>query len=142
MSKPSIELPEKACFTYCYRVQLSDTNHAQELAAAGVLPIIENALQAFLENVGIDPESSKVGMMMASSQVDYISESNIDDLLEIDIFVVEVDNKSFDFYYLLKTANTDIEVARVKARMLFFDYLMRKVTDIPENFSRGIAGLR
>lgn len=141
MARYSIELPSASLFTFLYRVKKADINFANHLAATSVLPIAVHAQAALLDALGIDPEDSELGLIMASSQVDYISESQLDDMLEVDISVEHVDFKSFDIYYRLRNENTDHEVARVKTRVLFFDYVLRKVSEPPKEFTLGLKHL-
>lgn len=141
MSKPSFELPTGLVHRYQYRIQSSDINHANHLAAVSVLPIALCAQSVLLDAIGLDPENTELGLMMASSQIDYISEAHLDDVIDVDMYVLDVDLKSFDLIYQLRNADSAFEIARVKTRMLFYDYLMRKVVQIPKDFTRGVNNL-
>ena len=141
MSKPSFELPDKFVHRYQYRIQDNDINHANHLAAVSVLPIAICAQSVLLDAIGLDPENTELGLMMASSQIDYISEAHLGDLLDVDMYVVGVDSKSFDLIYQLRNLDSEDEIARVKTRMLFYDYLMRKVAQIPKAFADGVEAL-
>jgi acyl-CoA thioester hydrolase len=141
MSKPSFELPTGLVHRHQYRIKSSDINHANHLAAVSVLPIALRAQSVLLDAIGLDPENTDLGLMMASSQIDYISEAHLDDLLDVDMYVLDVDSKSFDLIYQLRNVDSDFEIARVKTRMLFYDYLMRKVVEIPKDFTQGLNNL-
>jgi acyl-CoA thioester hydrolase len=141
MSKPSFDLPTGLVHRHRYRIKSSESNHAHHLAAVSVLPIALSAQSVLLDAIGLDPENTELGLMMASSQVDYISEAHLNDLLDVDMYVLDVDSKSFDLIYQLRNVDSDFEIARVKTRMLFYDYLMRKVVEIPQNFTQGVNNL-
>jgi acyl-CoA thioester hydrolase len=138
----SIELPAQFLHTSEYRVQAQDINFADHLAAVRVLPIAIQAHASMLESLGHDPETSEFGLIMASSQVDYLTEARLDDTLQIDIAVQIVNDKSFDFVFRIRDTETQSEVARAKTRMLFYDYLMKKVVHTPAYFAQGIETLK
>ena len=137
----TIELPEQFLYRSTYRVQAGDINFADHLAAVRVLPIAIQAHASLLESLGHDPESSNFGLIMASSSVDYLTEARLDDTLSIDIAVVFVSDKSFDFVFSIRDAGTHVEVARAKTRMLFYDYLMKKVVSTPSSFVDSVDKL-
>lgn len=141
MPKPSVELPNIVTHTAHYRVAEGDINHANYLAAVSVIPIAMRAQEELMEQLGLDPESSETGMLMASSQVDYISESYLDDLLEISIYLVELDDKSIDLFFRFRDSCSQREIARIKIRMLFFDYLMRRVVAVPNELRNSLGSV-
>lgn len=138
----SIELPEQFFYSADYRVRDEDINFADHLAAVRVLPIAIQAHTSLLETLGHDPESSQLGLIMASSAVDYIAEARIEDVLAVQIAVQFVSDKAFDFVFCIVDADTGREVARAKTRMLFYDYLMRHVVAIPDSFVQTIEELQ
>ncbi|EQC45099.1 thioesterase-like family protein [Bacteriovorax sp. DB6_IX] len=78
-------------------------------------------------------------LIQGDAMVIYKSEAFQGDDLEIDIYIDDLSTYGFDFIYKITRVSDQVEIARAKTGMVFFDYESKKVTKIPvefENFSK------
>ena len=131
-----IELPNKFIFSSHYRVTYSDINASAHVGSDKILPIALECQFNFIKTLGYKDATvfEDAGLIMASSQIDYVSESFQGDELLTEVAALNFGAKSFDLVYRISQKNSGKEVARVKARMLCFDYTLRKVINVPQGF--------
>ena len=143
MSRRIISLPEKFHFTTKYTVLFSDINGANHMGADRVLPITSEAQLRFIKSLGYKNAVlfEDAGLIMVHSEVQYISETDYADELIIDLAVDNMNEKSLDFVYRIFNVNKNLETARIKTSMLFFDYDEKKVVAIPKGFSERFKGV-
>ena len=136
MARRVIELPSTFKFSTDYKVLYSDINAANHLGADRVLPIAMEAQMRFIKSLGYDDALvfEDAGLIMAHSEVQYISEMHYGNELEIDVTAANFSNKSVDLIYRFTNKTKGAEAARVRASMLFFDYDDKKVVAVPEGF--------
>ena len=136
MARRVIELPSTFKFSTEYKVLYSDINAANHLGADRVLPIAMEAQMRFIKSLGYDNALvfEDAGLIMAHSEVQYISEMSYGEELKIDVAAANFSNKSVDLVYRFTNKTKGIEAARVRASMLFFDYDDKKVIAVPEGF--------
>ena len=136
MSRYLINLPEKYIYSTEYKVLYSDINAANHVGADRILPIALETQLSFIKFLGYENAIvfEDAGLIMSNSQIDYVSETRYGHKLRVDVAVEFVSEKSFDLIYRLYNETKDRETARVKARMLFFDYSEQKVIQVPAGF--------
>lgn len=136
MSRYLINLPEKYIYSTEYKVLYSDINAANHVGADRILPIALETQLSFIKFLGYENAIvfEDAGLIMSNSQIDYVSETRYGHKLRVDVAVEFVSEKSFDLIYRLYNETKDRETARVKARMLFFDYMEQKVIQVPAGF--------
>ena len=78
---------------------------------------------------------------MAHSEISYISETDYGDRLRIDVAAVNFTAKSFDLVFRLFNLTKNIETARLRNTMLFFDYASKSVCDVPASFKEKVAAI-
>ena len=142
MSRIVIELPEKFLFSTEYRVPAEFVNNGNHLGADHVLSIAVKAQAKFVADLGYSSgmDIEGLGLIMADSAIIYKSESDLDDLLKIDVFVANLANKSFEVIYRMTNVTKNCEAARVKTSILFFDYTAKKPAAIPAAFRAQVGG--
>ena len=143
MSRHLVTLPPDFIYSINYKVLYSDINGANHVGADRILPIALEAQLSLTKHLGYEDAIvfEDIGLIMVNSQIDYLSETHYGAELRVDMAVQFVSNKAVDLIYRLWNTSTDRETARVKARMLFFDYQQQKPVDIPQSFKDGVAGL-
>lgn len=144
MSRLLVELQENFIYSINYKVLYSDINGANHVGADRILPIALEAQLSFTKHLGYEDAIffEDIGLIMVNSQIDYLSETHYGAELRVDMAVEFVSDKAMDLIYRLWNITTDKETARVKARMLFFDYQKEKPASIPRSFRDGVAGLK
>lgn len=136
MPRKSIDLPERFHFKTQYTVLYSDINAANHMGADRVLPIALEGQLRFVKSLGYEDAIvfEDAGLIMAYSEIQYISETDYGNRLTIEVGVTNFANKSFDIIYRLFNEDKQTEAARVRATMLFFDYEKSCVIPIPSGF--------
>ncbi len=144
MSRMLVDLPTDIIYRTTYKVVYSDINAANHLGADRILPIALEAQFGFVRSLGYEDAIvfENAGLIMANSQIDYISEVTYGASLNVGLEVQIVSKKSMAFIYSITDANSTIEVARVKTLLLCFDYATKKVVSIPEGFRQKLHALR
>ena len=140
MSRLLVKLPDKFVFSTSIPVVYSDLNPAKHLAADRVLPLAFETQMRFTKHLGYeDPTNCNgVGLFTVNSQVDHISEALYGDHLNIDMAVVNIENKSLDFVYRIMNVDRHHEVARVKTRIVTFHYQLGKPVEIPDDLKEKL----
>ena len=73
-------------------------------------------------------------LLMADSAIMYKKEAFYGDSLVIQISVSELYNYGFELLYLIKDANSDLEVARVKTGLVCYNHNKKKIINLPVEF--------
>lgn len=143
MSRLLVALPEEFIFSTLYRVTYSDINAANHLGADRILPIAMEAQFGLIKHLGYEDAVvfEDIGLIMVNSQIDYLSEGHYGDEIRVDVALEYVSEKAVDLIYHLWNSNKQQATARVKARMLFFDYQNQRPTLIPQGFKNKVTEL-
>lgn len=143
MSRYLVELPDNFIYSINYKVLYSDINGANHVGSDRILPIALEAQLSLTKHLGYKEAIvfEDIGLIMVNSQIDFLSETHYDAELRVDVAVEFVSDKALDLIYRLWNTTKQCETARVKARMLFFDYQQEKTVRIPDKFKDGINGL-
>jgi acyl-CoA thioesterase FadM len=116
-------------------VRIGDINYGGHLGNDSVLSLIQEARMQLLAKGGFtELEAGGHGLIMADVQVAYRGESFYGDVLLVEVFVSELDKRSFNFLYRVSTQRDGmrIPVADARTGMVCFDYKQRKITAIGE----------
>lgn len=136
MSKKTIQLPDLLIFSTTYDVLYSDVNSAGHMGADRVLPIAMEAQLRFIKRLGYTDAMAfeDAGLIMAHSEVQYLSEAGHGDKLRIRLGTHNFTDKSFELIYCIDNQTRGCEMARVVTTLLFFDYAETKVIRVPQSF--------
>jgi|GEM_PF-2283593 len=136
MARIRIDLPDTFLYQRDFRVPAELVNSAAHMGGEHMLAIAVETKGEFVKNLGykssLDVEG--LGMIMADSGVMYFAESDLDDLLRIEVGLANIANKSAEFIYRVTNVTKGCEAARVKFGILFFDYSQKKAEAIPASF--------
>jgi len=143
MARKSIDLPERFLFTTEYVVLYSDVNVANHLAADRIPSIAIEAQLRFIIALGYEHARAfeEAGLIMAHSEISYLTETDYGDRLEIDVTACNFTTKSFDLVFRLRNLSKGTETARLKNTMLFFDYTTKSVCPVPASFKAKVANM-
>jgi len=139
MARIKIDMPDNYSFTTALTVRISDINYGGHLGNETVLAYIQEARVRFLNYyhyTELDVEGS--GIIMTDSAIVYKGESFYADQLQIDICVKDFSKYGCDFYYLITNKKTAEEIAHAKTGIVFFDYKIRKIAEVPIPFKMAI----
>jgi acyl-CoA thioesterase FadM len=99
--------------------------------------IIHEARVSWLKSLGyseLDIEGTSI--IMSDLAVSYINESFYGDVLKIKLAVGEFSSAGFELFYNITTTRDvrEIQIAKAKTGIVFYNYEMKKITGVPEKF--------
>jgi acyl-CoA thioesterase FadM len=143
MTRKTIALAEHFPFSTEYVVLYSDVNAADHMGADRIPSIAIEAQLRFIIALGYAEATAfeDAGLIMAHSEISYLSETDYGDVLRIDVAADNFTNKSFDLVFSLNNLTKHSETARVRNTMLFFDYDNKSVVPVPQGFMAKVAAL-
>lgn len=145
MARVKIKFPgEKPLFRTTIPVRIGDINYGNHLGNDSVLSILHEARMQLLARWGYDElHCGGVALIMADVMIAYKAEAFYGDLLHAEVFVDELEERSFDLLYRLyrEKEGRVIEVAHAKTGMVTFDYEARKITAISPELKNRLQGM-
>ena len=135
MSRLEIPLPEKYIFSTKIPIRIGDINRAAHLSHVNLVQILEEARAQFVTHLGYKDEvniSQGKGFILADLQVIFEGQSHYGQVLQIEIGVADIQEKSFGLVYLITNSENKSRVAVARTTILTFDYQMQKVIPLPE----------
>jgi 4-hydroxybenzoyl-CoA thioesterase len=141
MSRVKFEIQGSEVFRTRLRVRVDDVNYGGHLGNDSVLTLCHEArLRFFAEHGQSEANLFGKAIIMSDAMVIYRAEASLGDELDISIHLDDIDRRGFDLYYGLSRG--ELEIARVKTGLVFFDYEERKVVPCPEAFLRTFSSRR
>jgi acyl-CoA thioesterase FadM len=137
MARIKIEFPEKILESICIPVRITDVNYGNHIGNDALVSIIHEARVQWLNKLGYTEMNIEgVSIIMSDLAVCYLSESFYGDNLQISIAIGEFSSAGFELFYLIETNREEkkITIAKAKTGIVFYDYKVRKIAAIPEDF--------
>ena len=136
MARISLNIPEKTHFICTLPVRISDINYGGHLSNDKLLSLLHEARVQFFGHMGYNETNvAGVASIMADVVIIYRNEGFYGDVLQIAMSAVDFSSAGFDLFYHITCPNREnIEIARAKTGIVFFDYNIRKVQRVPEVF--------
>jgi acyl-CoA thioester hydrolase len=136
MARIKLELPEKFIFSTEIPIRVTDLNYGGHVGSDKMLSIVQEARVQLLRKIGYKNELmvEDLGIIVADTAILYKAEIFYGNKIKVDAGVKDFTETGFDFVFRLMDAHVDIEYARVKTGVLFFNYISRKVSKIPGAF--------
>ncbi|MFQ5824077.1 MAG: acyl-CoA thioesterase [bacterium] len=140
MPRVKLKLPKKFLFSTEIRVRISDINYGGHLGNEAILALIHEARVRLLKEYGFtELNIDGYGLIMINSVVIYKTESFYGETLKFEISTENFDKYGCDFIYKITKKETGKEVVRAKTGMVFFDYEIRKIAEVPKIFKSIFA---
>lgn len=144
MSRVEIAYPANTHFSAQLAVRISDINYGNHLGHDGLITMIHEARILFFQSLGYgELDIEGIGTVIADLAISYENESFYGDILKFEISVQEVTSKSCQFYYrvtrMASEDKPDELIALAKTGIVFFDFNIRKASNIPANFIRKLG---
>ncbi len=137
MSNPEIQIPSQFPFSTELSIRRIDLSLDLHVSFASILDIVMEAHLRFLQNYNFTPtDIFGKSVIFANANVIYQGELLFNDQVKIDVAPDNFFEKGFDFIFRLTKQNGAVPVALVKIKVLFFDYSIKKVTRVPEEFKQ------
>ena len=135
MARIKIELPETFPFSTEITLYLSHMNYGGHLDNALLLTVVSEARARFFKSLGyteLDVEG--VGIVVSDAAVQYKSEAFHGEVMVVRMVADDFNKYGCDLLWRMDDQASGREVARGKTGIVFFDYSLRKVAQVPENF--------
>ncbi len=142
---PRIKLKERPSYEYAHslKVRVTDINYGGHLGNEALLELIHEARAAFLQKLGFNTlmkGEDLLGLIIADIAVNFKAEAFAGDQLMIDCQIGELTSKSFRLFH--RTRRKEQVVALVETGLVAFDYHLREISLLPDNFTQGLERFR
>ncbi len=135
MSKKEIQLPEKFYYTTEIFIRKTDLSLDIHVSFASILDLVMEAHLQFLVKRNFTPTNIfGKGIIFAEANIQYQGELFYEDVVRIEVGMMNFFEKGFDYVFRLTKSNGTKPVSYVVIRVLFFDYELRKIANVPEEF--------
>jgi len=137
MGRIKIELPENKVFSTELSIRISDINYGRHVGNDSILTLMHEARLRWIISLGYKDETylaKDTGIIVADAAIVYKNESFYGDKLTIELYLGDRHKYGFDLYYLL--LNGDKEIARGKTGIIMYNYIIKKVSTIPESMMK------
>jgi acyl-CoA thioester hydrolase len=141
MARIEINLPAKWLFTTGIPIRIGDINRGSHLSHVALVAILEEARAQFLVSLGYADEvniQKGIGFILGDVGIVYKSQAHYGQIINVEIAVADLREKSFDLVYRLSDSSQNIEIARAKTGLLVFDYQLQKVVPLPEELKKQL----
>ncbi len=135
MDKIKINIPNKFHFQTNITVQIGDINYGNHLGNDSVLKLCHEARLQFLKHFQYSEMNvANCGLIMADAAIQFINQAFYADELQFNVAVSNIRGSGFALITQITCPHKQIEIARVKNGMVFFDYDTQKIAKTPSEF--------
>jgi acyl-CoA thioester hydrolase len=137
MARVKLDIPQNKIFATDIPVRITDINYGNHVGNDALVSIVHEArMQWLAHNNYTELNVAGAALIMADLAIEYKAESFYGDALNVVISIGEITKISFEIFYEITTTRNDkkILIANAKTGMVCFDYEVRKVMSIPEQF--------
>ena len=133
--KLELQMPDYYPFHCEMLIRKTDVTMDIHVSFASILDIVFEGHLRFFKSLGYDVTNvENRSLIFANAVILYKGELLADDLVRIEVRADNFLEKGCDLFFHLTKDSGKITVADVKIRMLFFDYSIRKVAFVPQEF--------
>jgi acyl-CoA thioesterase FadM len=142
MPKELVEFPDKTRFSTKITIRRIDLALDLHVSFATILDLVFEAHLRFFDFLGYSvTDIHGRSIIFADLVIQYQGELFYKDEVTISVAVDNMQEKYLDLFFKL-TKNDNIPVAKVKIRVLFFNYEERKVVEIPHGFREKFLDIK
>lgn len=144
MPRIKIELPERFLFSTEIVLCLSHINYGGHLDNALLLTLVSEARLRFFKALGYRSELDVegLGIVVADAALQYKSEAFHGEIMLIRMAAADFNPYGCDLLWRMNEQTSGREIARGKTGIVFFDYAVRKVGSLPEQFRTRLETLK
>jgi len=134
MARIKLQMPENKVHETLHKVTLAHINYGGHLGNDSVLTLCHEARVCYIESLGHgELNFFGAGLIQSDAAVVYKAEAFRGDEIKIELFIDDIGDYGFDFFYKLTNQNNKT-VALVKTGIVFFNYEKKKIAKTPEEF--------
>ncbi len=140
MARVEITIPEKFHFSTELDIRVGDLNYGAHMANDSIASYANEVRVQLVRAMGFESELNIEGksLIMADAATIFKNEGFHGDRIRVDVAVVEMGRSGFELIFVFENLTKQNRLAISKAGMLFFDYINRKPTSIPDSFRAWI----
>lgn len=132
-----LRLPEQVDFETAITIEVGHLNYGNHLANDAVLRIAHEVRLRFLAEHGCtETDVFGIGLIMTDAVVQYRAQAFHGDTLRVQVALSGIGKTGFAFYVKLIRESDQVEIARLKCGMAFYDYAAQRVGRTPVQFIR------
>ena len=140
MARIKVDIPGNVLLTVTLPVRISDINYGNHLGNDALISIIHEARVLWLkEGNYTELNIGNAALIMSDLAVEYKAEAFYGDELSVAISVGDVGRVNFDIYFLVTNQDKRV-IAKAKTGMVCYDYVAKKVAQLPEGFKAFLEG--
>ena len=125
-------------FSFPLQVRISDVNYGNHVSYAYYLLYFQDARIAYLNNLGFSElDIGGKGIIVTEVNCKYKRELKLGDNLDVHCKVSSLSSKGFEMDYEIKRAGKSCATSHMN--FLCFDYNEKKVSALPEVFSKKVS---
>ena len=135
MNRIKIELPETFSFNTKIAIRITDLNYGGHVGNDTFLSLMHESRQRFLNHHGYaELAFDGHGIIMADAAIEFKSELNYGDEVQISVAATNFTRLGFDLYYKLEIVKPSghILAGKGKTGMLCYDYDRKKVISLSQ----------
>ena len=142
MNRVKFSLPDKLLYSMELSLQVVHMNYGNHLGNDSVLTLAHEARVCWLRDQGhSELDIYGVGLIQSDAMIMYRSEGHLGDKVKLELFLGDVSTKTMDIYCKIVNLQNNIEIARIKAGIVFYNYETKSVCKVPENFSKYLSNV-
>ncbi len=140
MPRLTIQLPEHIPFSTEIPVRVDDVNYGGHLGNDALVSLLHEARIRYLGAHGLsEGDCGGAGMVVTELAVTYLAEAFHGDSLRISLAVGDIGRTRVHFYYRVERTRDNVEIARARTGMAFFDFTSRRPRRTPEAFRAALG---
>jgi acyl-CoA thioester hydrolase len=119
-------------------VRFGETDALGHVNNASYFVYLEEARIRFFESLGYGMDVKSWNFILASTNLDFISQGYFNQSLKVRTFVTRIGTKSFELGHEIVCGQTGQVIAKGSAVIVFFDFELQKSTAMPASFKAGL----
>jgi len=135
-----LDLEKTPVFNTTIEVTISDINYGGHMGNDRFLTLMQEARLRWLQSMGFKNEKDidkTVGLIVVDAAIQFKAEVFHGERLSVSLAIDELSGKGFDLYYVV--VKEDDKLAAIgKTGILCYDYIDRKVVQIPDGLQQQI----
>ncbi len=140
MARITIDITGKFTFETTIVIKISDINYGNHVGHDAFVSLLHEARIRFLKKFGFSEAAiSGKALIVSDLAVTYKSQAFYGDKLKFEVGAGEFNKYGCDMFYRVSNVETGQLILLAKTGIVFFDYIMNKITTMPENFMQVIG---
>ena len=140
MSRVKIEVPDKFIFETVYKVSINDINYGNHVGNDRFLGINNEVRIRWLKSLGFKDELSfgeSVGTIVVDAELEFKKEAFYGQELLCQVGIADLHTRGFNMVNVI--SNGSRPVCNVKTGLLFVNYSLRKIVDVPDSLLQALG---